>query len=42
VAGHIAGHDIYDEVMPSLVELAEARQQTARLLRGRTFARAAS
>jgi hypothetical protein len=38
--GYTASRDLYEEVMQSLVELAEERPETAQLIRGRTFARA--
>jgi hypothetical protein len=38
--GSTAGPDLYEEVMQSLVELAEERPEAAQLMRGRTFARA--
>jgi len=38
--GYTAGRDLYDEVMHSLVELAEERPEALQLMRGRTFARA--
>ena len=38
--GYTAGRELYDEVMQSLVELAEERPDAVQLLRGRTFARA--
>ena len=38
--GWTAGPDLYDEVMQSLVDLAEQRPGAVELLRGRTFARA--
>jgi hypothetical protein len=38
--GYIAGRELYDEVMDSLVELAEERPEAVQLMRGRTFARA--
>ncbi|HET7365996.1 MAG TPA: hypothetical protein VFJ70_20665 [Burkholderiales bacterium] len=37
--GYSAGGDLYDEVMRSLVELAEERPDAVQLMRGRTFAR---
>ena len=37
--GYTAGRDLYDEVMHSLVELAEERPEALQLMRGRTFAR---
>jgi hypothetical protein len=38
--GYTAGRDLYEEVMHSLVELAEERPEAVQLMRGRTFARA--
>ena len=38
--GYTAGRDLYEEVMQSLVDLAEERPEAVQLLRGRTFARA--
>jgi len=38
--GYTAGRELYDEVMQSLVELAEERPDAPQLMRGRTFARA--
>jgi len=38
--GYTAGQDLYEEVMQSLVELAEERPEAVKLMRGRTFARA--
>ena len=38
--GYTAGQDLYQEVMQSLVELAEERPEAVQLMRGRTFARA--
>jgi hypothetical protein len=38
--GYTAGRELYDEVMHSLVELAEERPDAVQLMRGRTFARA--
>jgi hypothetical protein len=38
--GYTAGQDLYEEVMQSLVELAEERPEPVQLMRGRTFARA--
>jgi hypothetical protein len=38
--GCTAGRDLYEEVMRSLVDLAEERPEAAQLMRGRTFARA--
>jgi len=37
--GYTAGYDLYEEVMQSLVELAEERPEAVQLMRGRTFAR---
>ena len=37
--GYAAGQDLYEEVMQSLVELAEERPEAVQLMRGRTFAR---
>ena len=37
--GYTAGRDLYEEVMQSLVELAEERPEAVQLLRGRAFAR---
>jgi hypothetical protein len=37
--GYSAGRELYEEVMQSLVELAEERPDAVQLLRGRTFAR---
>jgi len=38
--GYTAGPDLYEEVMQSLVDLAEERPEAVQLMRGRTFARA--
>ena len=38
--GYSAGQDLYEEVMQSLVELAEERPEALPLMSGRTFARA--
>lgn len=38
--GYAAGRDLYEEVMESLVELAEEHSEAVQLMRGRTFARA--
>ena len=38
--GCTAGMDVYEEVMQSLVDLAEERPEALQLMRGRTFARA--
>ena len=38
--GYTAGRDLCEEVMQSLVELAEERPEAVQLMRGRTFARA--
>jgi len=38
--GYTAGRELYDEVMQSLVELAEERPEALQLMRGRTLARA--
>ena len=38
--GYTDGLDLYEEVMQSLVDLAEERPEAVRLMRGRTFARA--
>ena len=37
--GYTAGCDLYDEVMDSLVQLAEECPEAVQLMRGRTFAR---
>ena len=37
---YTAGRELYDEVMQSLVELAEERPDAMQLMRGQTFARA--
>jgi len=38
--GYTAGRELYEEVMQSLVELADERPEAVQLMRGRTFARA--
>lgn len=38
--GFTPGRDLYEEVMQSLVDLAEERPEAIQLMRGRTFARA--
>jgi len=38
--GYTAGRELYEEVMLSLVELADERPEAVQLMRGRTFARA--
>jgi hypothetical protein len=38
--GYTAGRGLYEEVMQSLVGLAEERPEAVQLMRGRTFARA--
>ena len=38
--GYTAGHDLHEEVMQSLVDLAEELPEAVQLMRGRTFARA--
>ena len=38
--GYTAGRELYEEVMESLVELADERPEAVPLMRGRTFARA--
>ena len=38
--GYTAGQDLYEEVMQSLVDLAEELPEAGPLMRGRTFARA--
>ncbi len=38
--GYTGGQDLHEEVMRSLVELAEERPEVVQLMRGRTFARA--
>ena len=38
--GYTAGRDLYEEVMQSLVDVAEERPEAVPLMRGRTFARA--
>ena len=40
--GYTAGRELYDEVMQSLVELAEERPDAMQLMRGQTFARGSS
>ena len=37
--GYTAGRDLYEEVMQSLVELADERPDAVQLMSGRTFAR---
>ncbi len=37
--GYTAGQELYEEVMQSLLELAEERPEAVQLMRGRTFAR---
>ena len=37
--GRTVGRDTYEELMRSLVDLAEERPETLQLMRGRTFAR---
>ena len=37
--GYTPGRELYEEVMRSLVELAEERPEAVQLMRGRTFAR---
>jgi hypothetical protein len=37
--GYTAGRDLYEEVMQSLVDLAEELPEAGQLMRGRTFAR---
>ena len=37
--GYPPGRELYEEVMQSLVDLAEERPEAVQLLRGRTFAR---
>ena len=39
-SGHTASRDLYDQVMDSLVQLAEECPEAVQLMRGRTFARA--
>jgi hypothetical protein len=39
-SGYTAGQDLYEEVMQSLIELAEEHPEVVQLIRGRTFARA--
>ena len=38
--GYTASPDVYEEVLQSLVDLAEERPEAVQLMRGRTFARA--
>jgi hypothetical protein len=38
--GCTAGHDLYDQVTESLVQLAEECPEAVQLMRGRAFARA--
>ena len=38
--GYTAGRELYEEVMQSLVELADERPDAVQLISGRTFARA--
>ena len=38
--GYTGGRDLYEEVMQSVVDLAEKLPEAAQLMRGRTFARA--
>ena len=38
--GYTASRDLYEEVMQSLVDLADERPEAVQLMRGRTFARA--
>jgi hypothetical protein len=38
--GYTPGPELYEEVMQSLVDLAEERPEAVQLIRGRTFARA--
>jgi len=38
--GYTAGRDLYDEVMQSLVDLAEERPEAVQFMCGRTFGRA--
>lgn len=38
--GYTAGRDLYEDVMQSLVDLAEELPEAGQLMRGRTFARA--
>jgi hypothetical protein len=38
--GYAAGRDLYEDLMQSLVDLAEERPEAMQLIRGRTFARA--
>ena len=37
--GYTAGRDLYEQVMQSLVDLAEEHPEAMQLMRGRTFAR---
>ena len=37
--GYTAGRDLYEEVMQSLIDVAEERPEAVPLMRGRTFAR---
>ncbi len=39
-SGYSAGRDLYEEVMQSLVDLAEEHPEAVQLMRARTFARA--
>jgi hypothetical protein len=38
--GHVAGEELYKDLMVALTDLAEERPDAVELLRGRTFARA--
>lgn len=38
--GHVAGEELYKDLMVALTDLAEERPEAIELLRGRTFARA--
>jgi hypothetical protein len=38
--GYTAGQDLHEELMHSLIELAEEHPEAVQLMRGRTFARA--
>jgi len=38
--GYTAGRDLYEQVMQSLLDLAEEDSEAVQLMRGRTFARA--
>jgi len=38
--GHVAGEELYQAIVDALAELADERPDAARLVRGRTFARA--